>query len=54
MIVDDLRMNRVFEFPCYAWITKPNETIIMCQKSIKKEEKEIIWQSKFIIICGYI
>ncbi|RTG90643.1 uncharacterized protein DC041_0002340 [Schistosoma bovis] len=44
VIVDDLRMNRVFEFPCYAWITKPNETIIMCQKSIKKEEKEIIWQ----------
>ncbi|XP_018651766.1 putative loxhd1 [Schistosoma mansoni] len=44
VIVDDLRMNRVFEFPCYAWITKPSETIIVCQKSIKKEEKEIIWQ----------
>ncbi|CAH8570297.1 unnamed protein product [Schistosoma margrebowiei] len=44
VIVDDLRMNRVFEFPCYAWIAKPSEAIIMCQKSIKKEEKEIIWQ----------
>ncbi|CAH8516071.1 unnamed protein product [Schistosoma turkestanicum] len=44
VIVDDLRMNRVFEFPCFAWITEPSETIIFCEKSIKKEAKEIIWQ----------
>ncbi|KAH8871549.1 Lipoxygenase homology domain-containing protein 1 [Schistosoma japonicum] len=44
VIVDDLKMNRVFEFPCYSWIIEPSEMILVCNKSIKKEEKQVIWQ----------
>nr|CAH8854289.1 unnamed protein product [Trichobilharzia regenti] len=44
VIVDDLKMNRVFEFPCNKWITEPSEVILACEKSIKKEEKEVVWQ----------
>ncbi|CAH8592932.1 unnamed protein product [Heterobilharzia americana] len=44
VIVDDLKMNRVFEFPCNTWIIEPSEVILTCEKSIKKEQNEVIWQ----------
>ncbi|KAF6771615.1 hypothetical protein AHF37_10023 [Paragonimus kellicotti] len=44
VIVDDLNLHRVYEFPCHNWIDSPNERQLHCTKAKDRSSSPTKWK----------
>ncbi|KAF8570011.1 hypothetical protein P879_00036 [Paragonimus westermani] len=55
VIVDDLKLHRVYEFPCHNWIDSPNERHLHCTRANDRSASPTKWKKVpfvFMVFTG--